>query len=277
MGASKKIKRKEKISLVITICIVFMLLIVAAAALFFKFSFGSEALTSDDSSWGISSLSDALLKDPISSPEELKTESFSAVPESEDIGEEYFQDAVFIGDSLMMGLGAYGVVDKEKVLADVGLNLDTIWDKQCISTPSGAVTVLDAINLKKPKKIYLMMGSNGIAWVSPDVLADKIELFLSQIMAQQPDSEIYLMSIPPVTQAKFEKDSRYNNASIDQYNALLLQLAEKKEIHYLDINSAFKDESGALNIEYAEADGMHFKKIGYDYLYQYLRTHTAKN
>lgn len=85
---------------------------------------------------------------------------YTAVPESADVGDGYFDDAVFIGDSLMMGLGAYGVVDKVKVLADIGLNLDTVLSKQCITTPTGMVTVLDAVNLKKPGKIYLMMGSN---------------------------------------------------------------------------------------------------------------------
>ena len=277
----KKIKRKEKTSLLVTIAIVAVVLIMVAVLLVLRFWNPSFVpLVQDSSLTETHSLTDSpksseSVESSSASLSEPVEQRYTAVPESADVGDGYFDDAVFIGDSLMMGLGAYGVVDKDKVLADIGLNLDTVLSKQCITTPTGMVTVLDAVNLKKPGKIYLMMGSNGIAWVTPDDLADKLELFLSQLMAQQPECELYLMSIPPVTQEKFEKDSRYSNESIRQYNALLFQLAEKKGIHYLDINSAFQDSTGALNMEYAEADGMHFKKSGYDYLYQYLKTHTA--
>lgn len=281
MGARKKIKRKEKASLLVTLVIVAVFLTTVSVVVILRFWDTSAVPMAQGSSGTDSNL--LSVSSQVSESEEAGSSTllepeeggYSALPESAEVGDGYFDDAVFIGDSLMMGLGAYGVVEKDKVLADIGLNLDTVLSKQCITAPTGMVTVLEAVNLKKPSKIYLMMGSNGIAWVTPEDLAGKLELFLSQLMAQQPDCELYLMAIPPVTQEKFEKDSRYSNESIRQYNALLLQLAEKRGVHYLDINSAFQDSTGALNMEYAEADGMHFKKVGYDHLYQYLKTHTA--
>lgn len=59
----------------------------------------------------------------------------AAVPESEPLDESYFDDAVFVGDSLTYGLGAYQVLDAGKVIAHTGINPQTILTKSCIEQP----------------------------------------------------------------------------------------------------------------------------------------------
>ncbi|MGI5896789.1 MAG: GDSL-type esterase/lipase family protein [Oscillospiraceae bacterium] len=200
---------------------------------------------------------------------------FGRVSKSDAAADSYFEDAVFIGDSLTAGLGNYGVLPAGNVLADVGINLDTIQTKTCIATTDGAVTILDALKAKNPSKIYIMLGSNGIAWVSPADLAQKFEAFLDLVLQQHPDAVVYIESVLPVTAAKQAKDARYSNAAIQEYNQRLLQLAEQKQVYFLDTHAAFAVEDGTLNVEYAEADGMHLKKTGYYAMVEYFKTHTA--
>lgn len=219
-----------------------------------------------------SSASSEPLKPPVSTARPVFD---GAVPESAAVADSYFDDAVFIGDSLTVGLGAYGVVPAERVLADTGINLDTILTKACIQAPGGKVTVLDALKMKNPAKIYIMMGSNGIAWVSPDNLAQKFSVFLERVQAQHPNAAIYIETVLPVTAAKQAGDARYSNAVINEYNQKLQELAKQKKTYFLNLHSAFIMEDGTLKTEYAEADGMHMKKAGYQAMLAYLKTHTA--
>ncbi len=238
----------------------------------------SKSSVSSDSSVSVApsdpiSESSSLYSDPSSSAEQAA--AFGRVPESDAVADSYFEDAVFIGDSLTAGLGNYGVLPAGNVLADVGINLDTIQTKACIATTDGAVTILDALKAKNPSKIYIMLGSNGIAWVSPADLAQKFETFLDLVLQQHPDAVVYIESVLPVTAVKQAKDARYSNTAIQEYNQRLLQLAEQKQVYFLDTHAAFAMEDGTLNAEYAEADGMHLKKIGYYAMVEYFKTHTA--
>ena len=83
-------------------------------------------------------------------------------------------------------------------------------------------------------------------------------------------------SILPVTAAKQAGDARYSNETIVEYNKLLFNLAKEKEVNYLDCHTVFKMTDGTLNTEYAEQDGMHLKRVGYEALLEFFKTHTVK-
>ena len=88
-----------------------------------------------------------------------------------------------------------------------------------------------------------------------------------------PDAIIYIESILPVTTTnKYKLD----NQTIDEYNEVLMKLAEEKEVYYLDINSSLKNSEGALPTEASPADGMHFGAAYYQKWFDYLKTHTVK-
>ena len=53
------------------------------------------------------------------------------------------------------------------------------------------------------------------------------------------------------------------------------ELAEEKGVYFVDVHAFLSDESGTLSAEYAEKDGMHLKKAGYDALFDYLKAHTV--
>lgn len=269
LSAKGKKKRKQRITIWILLIIIVAAVIVAATAVLLKFD-------GDSGNSGSSSQSPSSVPSGSLSNSALQSTEFAAVPEAAAVDISYFDDAVFVGDSLTVGLGNYGILPAENIYADIGLNLDTILTKQCIQTTGGTVTVLDALKLKKPSKVYIMLGSNGIAWITPENLAEKYNAFLDKVKQELPDATIYVESILPVTAAKQAGDARYSNETIVEYNKLLFNLAKEKEVNYLDCHTVFKMTDGTLNTEYAEQDGMHLKRVGYEALLEFFKTHTVK-
>lgn len=72
-----------------------------------------------------------------------------------------------------------------------------------------------------------------------------------------PDSEIVILSIPPVT-AAHESENPEKLPVIMDYNSKLEKTAENKDCKYIDIFTMLQDDDGYLASEYAEADGLHF-------------------
>ena len=120
-----------------------------------------------------------------------------------------------------------------------------------------------------------MLGSNGIAGLSNETRLKQYHEFTSAVQEVSPDTEIVIMSIPPVTAGREQAaESPIQNADIDVYNSELLKMANEYGYHYLDINTALKGNDGKLPVADASKDGMHFNKATYEVLVDYLLRHT---
>ncbi|MDD2955794.1 MAG: GDSL-type esterase/lipase family protein [Oscillospiraceae bacterium] len=201
-----------------------------------------------------------------------------AVPESARVNSDYFDDALFVGDSVTDGIQAYAIMKNTTVIAHTGINPETISTKEVIRTDDGSmITMLDAMALHpEAKKIYIMLGANGIAWIERDPFISSYEAFIDQVKEQHPDAVIYIQSILPVTKSKQDGDERYANSKIDSYNAAIQKMAEQKQVYYLNVAEAFKDEEGNLPEEASPVDGMHFGPKYYEKWFEYLKIHTAE-
>lgn len=252
---------------------------------------GSASSVQSVSSWDVSSAS----SEPASSDASFQTASGASSgtssaassgtgstggtvqpPKTSAVDKAYLNDAVFIGDSLTVAMGLYGYVDNSRVLADIGMNLDRIMTTNYVEVNGSKTTVLNAVKAKAPKKIYVMLGSNGIAWITPDKLTEFYETFLKALKEQNPGATIYLCSIPPVTAAKESSDSRYSNKKINTYNQKILELAKTYNVYFLDLHSVLVDDSGALPAELSDGDGVHLKAKAYQAIVDYYLTHTVQ-
>lgn len=206
------------------------------------------------------------------------TESVLANPLSENVGVDatYFDSCAFLGDSITTGLSGYGFVPEKNVLAGTGMNIEKI-EKSTVSTAQGDITILDALKTANPQNIYIMLGTNGIAWLTNEKMIEEYSKFVDKIKEELPSSNIYILSIPPVTVNKeTAAKGSIQNSAIDSYNSALLQMANDKKIYFVDINTALKGNDGKLPVESAEKDGMHFKKDTYKIVIDYILKHTAK-
>lgn len=216
-------------------------------------------------------VSDADSDEDTSEPSEI----VNPVPESEAVSNDYLDSCVFIGDSLTYGLSSYGIVSSSNVYASVSMSIAKIETEE-IETQYGTMTVLDALEQSQPENIYVMLGTNGAAWLSVDDMYDYYTSFMKKLMSTCPDSEIYIISVPPVTSDKETSvESPILNSDLDSLNELLLSYANDKSIHYLDINSYLKDGGSSLPSSYAENDGVHLKYSTYELFVDYILTHVA--
>ncbi|MEE0212208.1 MAG: GDSL-type esterase/lipase family protein [Negativibacillus sp.] len=201
--------------------------------------------------------------------------SAALVPNSgSSVGDEYFDDAAFVGDSITEGIKLYEVMTNATVVAARGINLDNVFTDDQIRTAQGNSTVMGALEAAAPKKIYIMFGANGVGWFTEQHFTDVYTEFVQAVKEQHPDSQIYLQSILPVTQEFDDSREDISNDKINRYNELVVEIAEEQEVHYLDVASTFKDEKGCLP-EDSNGDGMHFGNKYYQKWFDYLKSHTA--
>lgn len=201
--------------------------------------------------------------------------SAALVPNSgSSVGDEYFDDAAFVGDSITEGIKLYEVMTNATVVAARGINLDNVFTDDQIRTAQGNSTVMGALEAAEPQKIYIMFGANGVGWFTEQHFTDVYTKFVKAVKEQHPDSQIYLQSILPVTQEFDDSREDISNDKINRYNELVVEIAEEQEVHYLDVASAFKDEKGCLP-EDSNGDGMHFGNKYYQKWFDYLKSHTA--
>lgn len=199
------------------------------------------------------------------------------VPEIEAVSDEYFDDAVFIGNSQIEGISIYSSMKNATVLAGKGIMVDTIFTKEVIKTKNGdRITIMDALELDKYGKIYIMLGANELGWAYDSEFIKQYAKVIDKMKELQPEAKIYVNAIIPVSKEKSEKDKIYNNKNITRFNELILNMTKEKEVYYLDSKEALADEEGNLPSE-STTDGVHFSSSYYEKWFNYLKTHTVNN
>ena len=212
-------------------------------------------------------------EEPVNGPEAPAEEPFAAVPESEAVGDDYFADAAFIGDSRTQGLRLYSGLKDTNWLCSVGLTVETAATEK-FSVADGKYTALDALGVLKPAKVYIMLGLNELGWKSADIFIEKYAGIIDAALAANPDCEVYVQSILPVSASKDAAGTWCNNKNVLSRNERLIALAEEKGVNYLDVASAFKDENGCLP-ESSTPDGVHLNPGLCVSWLDYLKTHTV--
>ena len=180
-----------------------------------------------------------------------------------DYDSEFFSEDLFIGDSISTGYSLYGFLNDRNVFAKVGLNPSTVLTKT-VSTCFGDIGISDMLTYTTPKRVYIMLGSNGIQWLSVDNMLKSTDTLVTLIKTACPDTEVMIISVPPVTPeyAATVKDIDVM-AKINEYNDSLSDYCTEKDMLFVDAASVLKSSTGYFNYSYAESDGMHFKSSAY--------------
>ena len=237
-------------------------------------SLTSSEESSEDSSFDNIDDTSSFVEETSSTVSQPTYTSGVVVAESDRVLNSYFDDVVFIGDSLTEGIKLYDIMSNATVLSHTGLGLDNIYTKEVVEQPDGTkISVIDALKLEENvNKIYILMGPNSIGY-NKETFISKYGLIVDSVKQIHPDAIIYVQSMLPVTTTN---NYKLDNAVIDEYNLALIDMAEEKEVFYLDVNSALKGPDGALPTEASPADGMHFNATYYQKWFDYLKTHTVK-
>lgn len=218
---------------------------------------------------------------PTPTPEPTPEPDYSQpVPEREAVDqEEWFADAVLIGDSRIDGFKLYsGVTSQATFLDYTGLTVyDVAEDKKVIRQGAEKVSILDALAQGSYGKIYIALGVNELGYYDPEGFGEAYAQVIDAIRDCQPEAQLYIQSIIPVNGKKCKaNDIPYyvTNENIANYNAVLPDLCGEKKLRLVGIPETLLDENGEMAADYS-ADGVHFKKAGYELWLDYLITHTG--
>lgn len=190
------------------------------------------------------------------------------------VDDNYFKDAVFIGDSRTEGfILNNGLTSKITSYTHKGLTVDTIFTDKVINMNGKKLTIIEALKETSFSKIYIMLGINETGWIYSDMFINKYAKIIDEIKRINPKCTIYVESIIPVTE-KVSNEHRYiKNSKIEEYNSLIKQMAKEKNICYLDIQDSVINQSGALP-EDAASDGIHLNRKYCEKWFEYLKNHT---
>lgn len=195
------------------------------------------------------------------------------VPESERAETSYFDDAVFIGDSRTEGLILYTGLSNAISYTNKGLMVDTVFTRPVINKNGEKISVMDALRQTDFNKVYIMLGINETGWPYDSVFIEKYGEIIDEIRSINPQAIIYVQEILPVTSSLSQTHRYVKNEKINAFNSLIRQMAEEKQIYYIDTGKAVSDEAGCLPEE-AAIDGIHLKQSYCEKWLDYLKTHT---
>ncbi|MBQ6708210.1 MAG: SGNH/GDSL hydrolase family protein, partial [Clostridia bacterium] len=206
------------------------------------------------------------------------------VQKSEKADKSYFDDAVFVGDSVTQIFKTFEMQDNALgnalFLCATSLSpYNVLWslDRKGNVHPSyngEKVRVPQGIKKSGKKKVYIMLGINGIGGGAGQQNVNCLKQLVDEIKALVPDATFYMQSVLPVN-----KKCKYpTKKDIDIFNKALSKACKDYGWYYIDVASAFADKDGYLPTSLcAEWDPQYFhpNKAGYNLWAEYILTHTV--
>ncbi len=206
------------------------------------------------------------------------------VMESSPVSDSFFDNAVFIGDSISVKLQFYNketsALGNAKFLCAESLSpmsaLKDVSDESIHPSFRGKkVKPADGVLMSGAQKVYIMLGMNGIA-IDFNRSFESTKMLIEEILLKSPESVIFVQSVTPITFKSSRADEDLNVNSINAYNEQLSRICSENGWYYLDVASALKDENGYLKSAFCSDDtgmGIHFNDVGADIWVNYLKTH----
>ena len=215
---------------------------------------------------------------PVPPEEEPEAYDFSQpVPESEPVDNSYFEDAVFIGDSRTDGFMLYSGIGCGTNLTSNGLSIFEVTEKKAFTIDGTKYTLLDALGRQQYGKVYISLGINELGYYDDQGFYEAYCQTIDLIRQCQPHAVIYIQGLIPLNEdviAQTGGASYLKNDHLLIYNDLMKQVAEEKQVAFLDLNPYFAGEDGQLPAE-ASTDGIHLRKAYCEQWLEYLKAHTV--
>ena len=208
------------------------------------------------------------------SPSSGSTEALLA--ETSDMGQEYVDKFIFLGDSTTYGLGYYDIVNDNQVWTPASgtLTLDK-WNISTIVYPDDGseISIKDAVTKKQPEYMLITLGVNGISFMDEEYFIKEYTNLVLAVKEASPNTKIILNSIYPVTASYSAGGNGITNEKINTANTWVERIANSTGVKYLDSESVLKDENGALPEKICNDGKLHLNTDGFNLVMNYIRTH----
>ena len=157
-------------------------------------------------------------------------------------------DVVFMGDSLTESGNFEKVLNGSKNAGIIG---DYIYSTE---------DVIPIVASYKPKKIYLMIGTNSLRDYSYEECESEYTTLIKLITTTLPNTEIVIESVLPVS---------YINHNIVRFNDFVKSICAEYGLRYIDLYSKYS--VGGLLPLTVTVDGLHLSPEGYEKWYETLK------
>lgn len=171
---------------------------------------------------------------------------------------DFFNDSVFIGDSVSKAIADYVMLKKATVVATNGQTLAT------------ADKLLGSVQTLNTKKIFILLGTNDLLnGITTEKFLSYYENLIQLLRKKVPNAKIYVQSILPV-EAFAQKDKPLiANSRIDEFNKALSDMKKDSNVHFLNVASVYKNKKGNMYDGFT-AEGIHIKFNYYNIWFNYL-------
>ena len=195
-------------------------------------------------------------------------------PSSVEIDSTFFEDAVFIGDSvtkkLMLYAPATGLLGNAQIIGEGSYGVGHAAKNTMLLSYRGQAMALEELLLASGAgKVFLMLGMNDLGRYGVDNSMGYWNTLIQKIRGKTPDIEIYIQSMTPVYTGG-EKGT-LNNRTVDAYNDRLQLFAAENNCFYIDVASYMKDATGGLAAQYCSDKFVHLSTTGANVWIQVLR------
>ena len=234
---------------------------------------------------------------PSPSPTPEPTETPEPTPEVIDAArldagefDSFFDDAVFIGDSITRTFGNYtsgrrrteaGFLGDAHFMGAVAMSVMNASQNRAY--PDGitftvrgkAVSVTEGINLYEAKKAFILLGGNDIGFRSWDAVEGYYARLIALIHEQCPDTEVIMQGVLPVTEAYCRKE-RVRIDRWNSFNEILGRIAQEHDAAFLDFSDRLMDENGYLPESFSSDNSDHLSEQAEEIWVRALREFAAK-
>lgn len=213
---------------------------------------------------------------PVTTPPPV---SGTILGETADMGQEYVDKFIFIGDSTTYGLKSYGMLSggTETLQVWTPASGTLTLSQQSFATivypeSGGEITIKAAAELKKPEYMLITLGVNGVSFMDETSFKTEYTNLVRSVQEVSPDTKIIINSIYPTCSDYQHRDS-ISLEKILAANEWLKAVAEDTGVKYLDTISVLQGPDGYLPYELSNGDGIHLSPAGFTKVLDYLRTH----
>ena len=194
---------------------------------------------------------------------------------TKDYGDEYYNKITIVGDSNTMNMYSSGYIKGIRAWALPCLHAESMHTTEInLYGYSKKMKLLDAVDKYKPEIMILNFGSFSTDWISEEVFIEKANSMLDLIKEKSPNTKVILISLYPIR--KGANINSFEQGKINRFNFLLLEMANKHNLKYLDVQEVLKASDGYAKDEYFTSDKFHLTGSGFKTIKNYIRTHALE-
>lgn len=207
------------------------------------------------------------------------SDGFIEEPTAEEV-EAFYENTVFIGDSVVVGFGNYlkalqtDCLSNPEVVASVGYSLEEalLPDGECSRHPvyeGEQMTIFEATSRIQPEKVVLSFGLNDLNMNTVPEIVENYGTVAERLREIDPDIQIYVISCSWVFEGR--ESQTLNNENIRELNSQVSAFCSENQIGYINMAPYLADENGCLYSGYTSDFYIHQNAYAYQTWVQLLR------